>query len=72
MLTTAGLAAAIVAAQDAVSPAAETDSGISGAAVRQENAQALADAIVGYLLANAVVVGVCPPGGGPLTGGKLT
>ncbi|HEY0155447.1 MAG TPA: hypothetical protein VGB92_25850 [Longimicrobium sp.] len=35
-------------------------------------AQAIAVAVVGHLQAYGTVVGVCPSGGGPLAGGKIT
>ena len=35
-------------------------------------AQAIAGAVVAHIAANAVVIGVCPSGGGPLAGGKVT
>lgn len=33
---------------------------------------ALASAIINYITTNAIVIGICPSGGGPLTGGKVT
>ena len=35
-------------------------------------AQAIASAVVTHLTSSATVIGVCPSGGGPLAGGKVT
>lgn len=65
-LTKDGLSAAIVAAQDAADPVQDTESGVSGAEIRKRSADALAEAIVNYLVANATVsvnvTGACPTG----------
>ena len=35
-------------------------------------ADAIATAVVNHIKVNGVVMGVCPSGGGPLAGGKVT
>lgn len=46
--------------------------GASGDAIIKLQSQLLAKAIIDELKNNAVVIGVCPPTGGPLLNGKIT
>ena len=44
----------------------------ASSADRTALATAIAEAVVAQITSNAVVTGVCPPMGGPLTGGRVT
>lgn len=71
-LTVAGLKSAIIAEWDAIAPTNSAETGEDGAQMRDENADALAKAIVNYITANAVVnvttTTTCGAGAGTGTG----
>lgn len=66
-LTEASLKAAIKAALNDTEAAAKEELD-----AKDVLAAKLAKAIIDELKENAVVIGTCPPTGGPLTGGRIT
>ncbi len=64
------LANDIVTAMDAAFPV-PADQNDTPDATRLAAAKVLATAVVNHIKNNANVTGVCPPGGGPLSGGTI-